>query len=57
MIEQVWRYALGGHDLVNCQAIIERVWRYTWRPHWSEFGDALGGCDRLSLEMHREAQL
>ena len=23
---------LGGHDRANLQAVIERVWRYTWRP-------------------------
>jgi hypothetical protein len=34
---------------------MERVWRCTWRPGWSEFGDALGGRDRASLEMHFEA--
>jgi hypothetical protein len=26
-----------------------RVWSYTWRPFWSEFGDALGANDRVSL--------
>jgi len=52
---------------VNLQAVIERVYRYTWRLRSSEFGDALGGRDRvnsedalggrdrLSLEMHSEA--
>jgi len=57
MIERVGRYALGGHDLANSQAVIERVWRYTWRPQSSEFGDALGGRDPLSLEMHWEAEM
>jgi len=28
---------------------------YTWRPRSSYFRDALGGCDRSSLEMHWEA--
>ena len=31
MIEQVWRYALEGHDRANLEAIIERVWGCTWR--------------------------
>jgi len=29
----------------------------TWRPRWSELRDALGGRDRLCLEMHWEAQM
>jgi len=49
-IERVWRYAVGGHDHANSEAVIERVWRCTWRPRLSEFGDALGGRDRASLE-------
>ena len=32
-----------------------RVWRCTGRPWLSEFGDALGGRDRATLEMHWEA--
>jgi len=31
--------------------------RYTPRPWSSEFGDALGGHDRVSLEMHLEAEV
>jgi len=57
VIERGWGYALGGHDGANFQAVIERVWRYTWRPRSSEFGDALGGRDRSSLEMHWEAEM
>jgi len=34
---------------------MEGVWRYTPRPWSSEFEDALGGCDQVSLEMHLEA--
>jgi len=37
--------------------VIERVWRSTWRPRWSEWGAALGGRDRASLEMHLEAEI
>jgi len=40
---------------MHWEAVIEWVWRYTWRPRWSELRDALGGRDRLSLEMHWEA--
>jgi len=40
MINSVWRYALGGHDRANLQAIS------------SQSGDTLGGRDRLSLEIH-----
>jgi len=38
-IVRVWRYALGGHDCANMQTVIELVWKYTWRPWSSEFGD------------------
>jgi len=40
---------------MHLEAVIEGVWRYTWRPGSSEFGDALGGRDWASLEMHLEA--
>jgi len=40
---------------MHWEAVIERVWRCTWRPRWSELRDALGGRDRASLEMHWEA--
>jgi len=40
MINSVWRYALGGHDRANLQAVS------------SQSGDTLGGRDRLSLEIH-----
>jgi len=57
VIECGWGYALGGHDRANFQAVSERVWRYTWRPKSRDFGDALGGRDRSSLEMHLEAEM
>jgi len=45
----------GGRDRVNLEmhseAVIERVWRCTWRP-WS---CELGGRNRASLEIHLEA--
>jgi hypothetical protein len=37
------------------EAVIERTQRCTWRPCWNEFGDALGGEDRVNTEMHLEA--
>jgi len=37
------------------EAVIEQVWRCTWRPRLSELRAALGGGDRASLEMHLEA--
>ena len=49
------RHALGGCDRANLEALMERVWRYSWRPRSREFGDKLGGRDRVSLEMHLEA--
>jgi hypothetical protein len=47
----------GGHDRANLEAVIERLWRCTWRPRSREFGDALGGRDRARLEMHLEAMI
>jgi hypothetical protein len=35
---------------IHLKTVIERVRRCTWRPRSSEFGDALGGHDRASLE-------
>jgi len=51
VIERVWRYALGGHDCANFQAVIKCVWRCTWRP-WS---CELAGRNQASLEINLEA--
>jgi len=60
LIERVWD-ALGDGDWVNSEmhleAVIERVWRCTWRLRSSELRDALAGRDRVSLEMHLEAMI
>jgi len=40
---------------MHLEAVINRVWRYTWRPRSNEFGDALGGRDRASLDESLEA--
>ena len=55
-----WQRAIwggpGNQDEVNTEihpeAVIEWVWRWTWRRHSSVFRDTLGGCDRLNVEMH-----
>jgi hypothetical protein len=39
------------------EAVIERVWTCTWRPRSCELRDALGGRDRLRLEMHMQAMI
>jgi len=39
---------------MHLEAVIERVWRYTWSLSSSEFGDALGGHDRVRLEENLE---
>jgi len=39
---------------MHLEAVIERVWRCTWRPRLSELRDSLGGRDRVSLEMQFE---
>jgi len=38
-------------------AMIERVWRFMWRPRSSELRDALWGHDRASLEMQLETEI
>jgi hypothetical protein len=42
---------------MHFEAVIELVWRCTWRPKSSELRDALGGRDRSSVEMHWEAKI
>jgi len=42
---------------MHSEAMIERVWRCTSRPRWSDLRDALGGRDRASLDMHLEAEM
>ena len=56
---RLWSCELAGRNRasleIHLEAIIERVWRCTWRPWSSEFRDALGGCDWVRLETHFEA--
>jgi len=40
---------------IYLEAVIELVWRCTWRPRSSELRDALGGRDGGNSEMHLEA--
>jgi hypothetical protein len=42
---------------MDFEAMIAQVWRYNWRPRLSELRDTLGGRDRVSLEMHLEAEI
>jgi len=39
------------------EAVMERVWRYTWGLRFGELRDALGGRDRASVEMHLETEI
>jgi len=41
--EWVWRYAHGGHESANLEAVIERVCYCPWRPRSSTIGGVLGG--------------
>jgi len=43
--------------MIYLRAVIELVWRYTWRPRSTKLRAALGGRDRASLEMHLEAEI
>jgi len=36
---------------MHLEAVIERIWRYTWRPRSSELRDALRNHDRARLQM------
>jgi len=38
------------------EAVIEHVWRRTWRLRTRELRDAPAGWDRASLEMHLETE-
>jgi len=42
---------------MHWEAVIERVWRCTWRPRSSELRAALGGRDQGSLEMQLQAMI
>jgi len=42
---------------MHLEAVIEPVWRCTWRLRSTEPRDALGGRDRASLEMHLETEI
>jgi len=42
---------------IHSEAVIERVWRCTWRPRLSEFGHALRGRDRARLDMQLETEI
>jgi hypothetical protein len=43
--------------MIYLRAVIELVWRCTWRPRSSELRDALGHRDQSGLEMHWEAEV
>jgi len=55
------RDILWGRDRASLEfhleAVIKRIWWYSWRPRLSEHGDALWDRDRASLEVHLEAML
>ena len=40
---------------MHLETEIEWTQRCTWRPWWSQFGDALGDWDRVNSETHFEA--
>ena len=42
---------------MHFEAVIEPVWRCNWRPRLSELRDTFRGRDRVSLEMHLEAEM
>jgi len=43
------------NSAMHLEAEIEGIWRCTWRPRSSEFGDALGGQDQVELRDALEA--
>jgi len=52
---RLWSTEFGGHDrarlVINFNAVIEQIWRCTWRPSLCE----LGGRNCGRLEIHTEA--
>ena len=52
---------LGGRDWasleMHLEAVIESIWRYTWRLRSSELRDGLEGRDWASIEIHLEAEI
>jgi len=40
---------------MHSEAVIQRVGKCNWRLILSKLRDALGGCDRVSLEMQLES--
>jgi hypothetical protein len=42
---------------MHLEAPIECVWRHTWRPWLSQFGDIVGGHNQAIVEMHLEAMI
>jgi len=49
-------YTHRHYLMTYLDAVIELVWRCSWRPKSGELRDALGGRDRSSLQMHWEVQ-
>lgn len=54
-----WLEKFEGCDRVNIEilfeAVIDQVWRCTWRTLSSQFGDTLGGKNLMNSEMHVKA--
>jgi len=42
---------------MHSEAVIERLWRFTWRLGSGELRAALGSRDRASLETHLVAEI
>ena len=45
------------NSAIQLEAMIKRVWRFTWRPGSSDLRDALPDSNRVSLEMHLETMI
>jgi len=55
VIKRDWRFIRrpkSNHSEMHLEAVIERVRRCTSQPRSSEFGAALGGCNRVNTKMH-----
>jgi hypothetical protein len=50
-----WRYALGGRNWASFEIHLEATLVQSLRPYLSECADALGGCDRATLDQYLEA--
>jgi hypothetical protein len=52
---------LGGRNWasleIHLEAVFMQIWRYAQRTYSSKFDDTLGGCERVTLDMHLKVMI